>query len=96
MSTEPEMRSPDEIHRTHDLLEAVLLGETPLELTKTGRVALSYVVASLCYVLKHPAGETVADLQEHYEARLRKLGLRVSPLPPDDPRRQGRRPEGGR
>jgi hypothetical protein len=90
------MRSPDEIRRTHDLLEAVLLGETPLELTKTERVALSYVVTSLCYVLKHPAGETVAEMQEHYEAILRRMGFRVSPLPPDDPRRQGRRPEGRR
>jgi hypothetical protein len=96
MSTEPEMRSPDEIQRTHDLLEAVLLGETPLVLTGTEHNDLCHVVMSLCYVLKHPAGETVTELQARYEAMLRKLGFRVSPLPPDDPRRQGRPPEGRR
>lgn len=55
----PDMRSPNEIQRAHDILRAVVLGEIPSPFAKKAEVHAA--IDALCWVLRHDHNQHFAD-----------------------------------
>lgn len=69
----PSMLSQQEIQAAHDLLAAIVMGQTAIKFTKLKRNELNpvqMVCEVLAYVLKHPNGRQVEAMIGHLRKQL--------------------------
>jgi hypothetical protein len=68
------LRPAAEIQRAHDILVAVLLGETPLRPNDRARRYISVACDALCFVLSHEHNTTFAENLQTIEAEIKEAG----------------------
>jgi hypothetical protein len=81
----PEIRDPLEIQRVHDILTAVLTGQTPrVHFGREQKQVMWVVIGTLCWILKHAHNKALEESLAEIEEALANAGYSfdLRPHPP--------------
>jgi len=78
------LRDLEEINRAHDLLDAIVQRQTPIELGQKDDQTVCIILSVLCWVLKHKAGVLTETLLKQLEDRLKKLNFTLRRIKPGE------------
>ena len=69
------MKGEREVHRAHDILKAIMLGEVPIEADQERTKLIHASLDTLCWVLEHDHNTTFNENLARIESALAERGI---------------------